>query len=68
MEIDKDKLKNFLNSIRDKINITELSPDISSVKGELVESKSLEIFWSQSQKKLFLLSENAFYISEKLIP
>lgn len=64
----RDKIKIAEIDDRDKINITELSPDISSVNGELVESKSLEIFWSQSQKKLFLLSENAFYISEKLIP
>ncbi len=53
---------------RDKINIFDLSPsqsngDVSSY--EFVEPK---IFWNETYKKIFLLSEKNFYVSEKLGP
>jgi len=41
---------------RDKINIVDLA-----------EFKAPEIFWNQTNKKLYLLSEKTFYTSESLI-
>jgi len=42
---------------RDRINITEL-----------IEFKNPEIFWNQDDKKLYVLSEENLFSSEKLVP
>jgi len=71
-----DKIKIAEIDDRDKINIVDLPASVAtrSIAGgsadipPALELKSPEIFWSQDQKKLFVLSENTLYISEKLIP
>lgn len=49
---------------RDKINIFDLS--IGS--GGLTEINKLDILWSQTNKKIFILTEKNLYHSERLIP
>jgi hypothetical protein len=63
-----DKIKIAEIDDRDKINIVDLPANIAVDSGKTFNPKSPEIFWSQLQKKLFILSENSFYTSEKLIP
>ncbi len=63
-----DKIKIAEIDNRDKINIIDLPANISIDSGKTFSLKSPKIFWNQAQKKLYILSKNAFYISEKLIP
>ena len=52
-----DKIKIAEIDDRDRINIVDLT-----------EFKEPKIFWNQNNKKLYILSEESFYSSEKLAP
>lgn len=52
-----DKIKIIETDDRDKINITDLA-----------SFKNPEIFWSQFEKKLYVLTEKTLFSSKKLIP
>jgi hypothetical protein len=53
---------------RDGINIYDLSPNLFMGSEELVEFKELKMFFNESDKKVYLLSEGKFLTSEKLLP
>jgi hypothetical protein len=53
---------------RDGINIYDLSPNLFTDSEELVEFKELKMFFNESDKKVYLLSEGKFLTSEKLLP
>lgn len=63
-----DKIKIVEIDDRDRINIVDLSSHQNSGSEGLAEFKKPEIFWNQNNKKLYILSEESFYSSEKLAP
>ncbi len=58
-----DKIKIIEIDNRDKINIVDFAEFPSSKKG-----KPPKIFWNQTNKKLYILSEETLYSSKKLVP
>lgn len=55
-------------NVGDKIKIAEIDDRDKINIAQIAEFKAPEIFWNQNDKKLYFLSENNFYSSEKLIP
>lgn len=56
------------SSLRSKIKIAEIDDRDGINIFDLVEFKNPEIFWSQINKKLYVLTEENLFVSEKLTP